>query len=54
MAYSKGTVLPMHFSWFFWLKYIVRRVMEACKSETPCFLCRSLLLSTTTVVMANT
>ena len=28
-------------------KYIVRRVMEVCESCTPCFLCRSLLLSTT-------
>ena len=28
-------------------KYIVRRVMEVRESWTPCFLCRSLLLSTT-------
>ena len=37
----------MDFSWFFREKYIVRRVMEARGSRTPCFSCRSLLLSTT-------
>ena len=31
-------VLPMHFSWLFQVKYIVRRVVEARKSGTPCFL----------------
>ena len=31
---------------FFCEKYIVRHVMEAHESWTPCFLCRSLLLST--------
>ena len=36
------------FQLVFWVKYIiVRHVMEVHKSETPCFLCRSLLLSTT-------
>ena len=40
-------MLPMHFSQLFQVKYIVRRVMEVHKSGTPCFLCRSLLLSTT-------
>ena len=37
----------MHFSRFFRVKYIVRRVVEVQKSGTPCFLCQSLLLSTT-------
>ena len=30
-------VLPMHFGQFFQVKYIVRRVMEECKSGMPCF-----------------
>ena len=29
---EEGTVLLMHFSWFFWVKYIVRRIMEMRKS----------------------
>ena len=43
-SYSVIIVLAMHFSWLFQVKYIVRRVMEAHKSGTPCFSCR---LSTT-------
>ena len=35
------------FSRIFHEKYIVKHVMEARESWTPCFLCRSLLLSTT-------
>ena len=37
----------MYFSRFLRVKHIVRRVVEARKSETSCFSCRSLLLSTT-------
>ena len=33
----EGIVLQMDFSRFFCEKYIVRRVMEACESRTPCF-----------------
>ena len=40
-------VLPMHFSRLFQVKHIVRRVVEARKSGTPCFSYLSLLLSTT-------
>ena len=40
-------MLQTDFSRSFREKYIVRRVMEARESWTPCFLCRSLLLSTT-------
>ena len=37
-AFNEGTVLlPMHFSQHFRVKYIVRHVMEVCKSRTPCF-----------------
>ena len=39
-------VLPMHFSWVFWVKYIVIHDIEALKSGASCFSCRSLLLST--------
>ena len=52
-AFNEGTVLaiivlPMHFSRrLFWVKYIVRHVIEACKSGMACFSCLSLLLSTT-------
>ena len=35
------------FQSFFWVKHIVRHVMEARKSGMPCFSCLSLLLSTT-------
>ena len=42
----------MHFSYFFQVKHIVRCVVEARKSGTPCFLCQSLLLST--VVLNDT
>ena len=49
--FNEGTVLfivvQTDFSRFFREKYIVRRVMEARESWTPCFSCRSLLLSTT-------
>ena len=41
--YSVIVVLPMYFSRFF----RVTHIMEARKSGTPCFSCRSLLLSTT-------
>ena len=37
------TPVAMHYSWLFWVKYIVRHIMEVGKSGTPCFLC---LLST--------
>ena len=37
----------MDFIRFFCEKYAVKHVMEACESWMPCFLCRSLLLSTT-------
>ena len=49
MAFSEGTVLllvlPMHFSWFFQVKYIVRHA-EKPKIECHVFPCRPLLLST--------
>ena len=47
MEFNKGTVLLYinnAFNWYFWVKFIVRRVLEARKIWT---LCRSLLLSTT-------
>ena len=47
VAFNVVIVLLMHLSWFFRVKYIVRRIIEARKSGTPCFLCLSLLLSTT-------
>ena len=40
MEFNKGSfviVLQMDFSRFFREKYIVRRVMEARESRTPCF-----------------
>ena len=40
-------MLQTDLSQFFLDKCIVRRVMEACESWTPCFLCRSQLLSIT-------
>ena len=36
----------MYSSRFLWIMCIVRRVVEARISGTPCFLCQSLLLST--------
>ena len=39
------------FQLFFRVKYIVRRVVEVRKSGIPCFSCRSLLLSTTVLVL---
>ena len=42
-------MLPMHFSWLFRVKYIVRCVIKGYKSGGP-FLSRSLLLSTTYII----
>ena len=46
VQYSVIIVLPMHFSRLFWVKYIVRHVMEVGKVGCHVFSCQSLLLST--------
>ena len=45
MEFNEGFVIVI--CQIFCEKYIVRRIMEVRESWTPCFLCRSLLLSTT-------
>ena len=42
MIFNEGTVLlycylAMHFSWLFWVNYIVRHIMEVRKNGTPFF-----------------
>ena len=40
MEFNEGTVYSGR---FFWVRYIVKHVVEVGNSGTPCFLCRSLL-----------
>ena len=41
MAFMKRhcfiVLLPMHFSWYSQVMFIVRHVLEACKIRMPCF-----------------